>query len=111
MSAGQRVSQHRCAREPGPRDRVIYRRVPLAAGPWSSCVGEDSTLTPSLFTLSDVFPTGHHAAVKGGVNPRPMTEKTGEQQDGKRILGNGLEVSAIGLGCMGMSSSFPPFPD
>jgi aryl-alcohol dehydrogenase-like predicted oxidoreductase len=28
-----------------------------------------------------------------------------------RTLGSNLEVSALGLGCMGMSSSFPPFPE
>jgi threonine dehydrogenase-like Zn-dependent dehydrogenase len=42
-----------------PTDAVV--RVP---------VGEDSALLPSLLTLSDVFPTGHHCAVKAGVGPR-----------------------------------------
>jgi aryl-alcohol dehydrogenase-like predicted oxidoreductase len=28
-----------------------------------------------------------------------------------RTLGRSLEVSALGLGCMGLSQSFPPFPD
>src|SRR5205807_4741562 len=41
-------------------------------------VGEDSTLLPSLLTLSDVFPTGHHCAVKAGVNPRTTVTVIGD---------------------------------
>jgi threonine dehydrogenase-like Zn-dependent dehydrogenase len=45
-------------------------RVPHAAGTLVRApVGEDSELLPSLLTLSDVFPTGHHAAVVAGVGP------------------------------------------
>ena len=37
---------------------------------------------------------------------------TGGKQMQKRKLGNhGLEVSALGLGCMGMSHSYAPFPE
>jgi threonine dehydrogenase-like Zn-dependent dehydrogenase len=46
-------------------------RVPQAHGTLVKLpVGEDSALLPSLLTLSDVFCTGHHAAVTAGVNPR-----------------------------------------
>ena len=45
-------------------------RVPQAQGTLVTLpVGEDSALLPSLLTLSDVFCTGHHCAVKAGVGP------------------------------------------
>ncbi len=45
-------------------------RVPQATGTLVKLpVASDSALLPSLLTLSDVFPTGHHAAVKAGVGP------------------------------------------
>jgi threonine dehydrogenase-like Zn-dependent dehydrogenase len=45
-------------------------RVPLADGTLVKLpVGEDSALLPSLLTLSDVYGTGWHAAVRAGVKP------------------------------------------
>ncbi|HET6271066.1 MAG TPA: alcohol dehydrogenase catalytic domain-containing protein, partial [Arthrobacter sp.] len=41
-------------------------------------VGEDSALMPSLLTLSDVFGTGYHAAVQGGVNERTSVSVIGD---------------------------------
>ena len=59
-------------------------RVPLADGTLVKApVGEDSALLPSLLTLSDVFLTGHHAAVTARVNART----------GVTVIGDG----AVGL--------------
>ncbi len=55
-------------------------------------VGEDDAPLPSLLTLSDVFPTGHHCAVTAGVGPR-------------------TSVTVIGDGAVGLSAAWhPPAP-
>ena len=54
-------------------------RVPQAQGTLVTLpVGEDSALLPSLLTLSDVFPTGHHCAVKARVGPRTSVTVVGD---------------------------------
>ncbi|HEY8533140.1 MAG TPA: zinc-dependent alcohol dehydrogenase family protein [Micromonospora sp.] len=54
-------------------------RVPQAQGTLVKLpVGEDSALLPSLLTLSDVLPTGHHCAVTAGVNPRTTVTVIGD---------------------------------
>jgi threonine dehydrogenase-like Zn-dependent dehydrogenase len=59
-------------------------RVPLADGTLVKLpVGEDSDLLPSLLTLSDVYATGWHAAVKAGIRP-------------------GMSVTVIGDGAVGL---------
>jgi threonine dehydrogenase-like Zn-dependent dehydrogenase len=54
-------------------------RVPQAQGTLVKLpVGEDSALLPSLLTLSDVFPTGHHCAVTAGVGHRTTVTVIGD---------------------------------
>ncbi|MGZ4665697.1 MAG: zinc-binding dehydrogenase [Frankiaceae bacterium] len=54
-------------------------RVPQAQGTLVKLPGgEDTALLPSLLTLSDVFCTGHHAAVTAGVNPRTTVTVIGD---------------------------------
>lgn len=54
-------------------------RVPLAQGTLVKLpVPEDSDLLPSLLTLSDVLPTGHHCAVTAGVGPRTSVTVIGD---------------------------------
>jgi threonine dehydrogenase-like Zn-dependent dehydrogenase len=54
-------------------------RVPQAQGTLVKLpVGEDSALLPSLLTLSDVFCTGHHAAVTAGVSRRTSVTVIGD---------------------------------
>lgn len=54
-------------------------RVPRADGTLVKLpVGEDSALLPSLLTLSDVYPTGHHCAVTAGVGPRTTVTVIGD---------------------------------
>jgi threonine dehydrogenase-like Zn-dependent dehydrogenase len=54
-------------------------RVPQAQGTLVKLpAGEDSPLLTSLLTLSDVFCTGHHAAVKARVSPRTSVTVIGD---------------------------------
>ncbi|MFI6600214.1 zinc-dependent alcohol dehydrogenase family protein [Nonomuraea sp. NPDC050536] len=54
-------------------------RVPQAQGTLVKLpVGEDSALLPGLLSLSDVYPTGHHCAVKARVGPRTAVTVIGD---------------------------------
>jgi threonine dehydrogenase-like Zn-dependent dehydrogenase len=54
-------------------------RVPYADGTLVPLpVGEDDALMPSLLTLSDVFATGHHAAVSARVRPHGTVAVVGD---------------------------------
>ena len=54
-------------------------RVPLADGTLAKLPGgPEDALAPSLLTLSDVFGTGYHAAVRGGVSARTTVAVIGD---------------------------------
>ena len=86
-------------------------RVPLADGTLVRAPGgEDSGLLPSLLTLSDVFLTGHHAVVRGGVGPASTVTVIGDGAVGlsavlaarrlgaERIILMGRHADRTGLG-------------
>ncbi len=71
-----------------------YVRVPDAAATLVRVPGPvDDDLVPSLLTLSDVFSTGHHAAVSAGVGPGKTVVVVG---DGAVGLSAVLAASRLG---------------
>jgi len=69
-------------------------RVPLADGTLVAApVTEDSPLVPSLLTLSDVYGTGYHAAIRANVNSRTTVTVIGDGAVGLLAV-----LSARGLG-------------
>jgi threonine dehydrogenase-like Zn-dependent dehydrogenase len=86
-------------------------RVPLADGTLVTApVEEDSPLIPSLLTLSDVYGTGYHAAVRASVGPRTSVTVIGDGAVGlmavlsarrlgaERIILMGRHTARTGLG-------------
>jgi threonine dehydrogenase-like Zn-dependent dehydrogenase len=62
---------------PGAQAEAV--RVPLADSTLVKLpVAADSALMPSLLTLTDSYPTGHHGAVRAGVTPRTTVTVIGD---------------------------------
>lgn len=80
-------------------------RVPLADGTLVKTPGEPaSELVPHLLTLSDVFPTGHHAAVSAGVSAGSNVVVVG---DGAVGLSAVLAAKRLGAGQVVAMSRHP----
>jgi threonine dehydrogenase-like Zn-dependent dehydrogenase len=77
-------------------------RVPLADGTLVAApVEEDSPLIPSLLTLSDVYGTGYHAAIKAGVSPRTSVTVIGDGAVGLLAVLSARQLGAEQIILMG----------
>jgi threonine dehydrogenase-like Zn-dependent dehydrogenase len=77
-------------------------RVPLADGTlFRLPVEQDSALMPSLLTLSDVYGTGYHAAVRGGVNERTAVTVIGDGAVGLLAVLSAKQLGAEQIILMG----------
>ncbi|MFI7063150.1 zinc-dependent alcohol dehydrogenase family protein [Kribbella sp. NPDC050124] len=77
-------------------------RVPLADGTLVAVpVEETSPLIPSLLTLSDVYGTGYHAAVKANVSPRTTVTVIGDGAVGLLAVLSAKQLGAERIILMG----------
>ena len=77
-------------------------RVPFADGTLVKApVGEDSELLPSLLTLSDVYGTGYHAAIRAGVNARTTVTVIGDGAVGLMAVLSARQLGAEQIILMG----------
>ena len=77
-------------------------RVPLADGTLAKLPGKpDDALAPSLLTLSDVFGTGYHAAVRGGVSARTTVAVIGDGAVGLLAVASAKLLGAERIVLMG----------
>ncbi len=76
--------------------------MPLADGTLVPVpVGEDTELLPSLLTLSDVYGTGYHAALKGGVSERTTVTVIGDGAVGLLAVLSARQLGAERIILMG----------
>jgi hypothetical protein len=76
--------------------------VPLADGTLNAApVEEDSPLIPSLLTLSDVYGTGYHAAIKASVSPRTSVTVIGDGAVGLLAVLSARQLGAEQIILMG----------
>jgi threonine dehydrogenase-like Zn-dependent dehydrogenase len=77
-------------------------RVPLADGTLVTVPAEEnSPLIPSLLTLSDVYGTGYHAAIKAGVSPRTWVTVIGDGAVGLLAVLSARQLGAERIILMG----------